>query len=79
MARQSGSAKDEDGLPLGTLKKDGDTDYVTYTGQTAESFEATVKFSFTPRVKNGSEHGSPTYRVMLLAKYLGNGTVNGQS
>lgn len=74
-----GSAKDEDGLPLGTLKQDGDTDYVTYTGQTAESFEATVKFSFTPRVKNGSEHGSPTYRVMLLAKYLGNDTVNGQS
>ena len=74
-----GSAKDEDGLPLGTLKKDGDTDYVTYTGQTAESFEATVKFSFTPRVKNGSEHGSPTYRVMLLAKYLGNDEVNGVS
>lgn len=71
--------KDEDGLPLGTLKKDGDTEYVTYTGQTAESFEATVKFSFTPTVKNGSEHGSPTYRVMLLAKYLGNDTVNGQS
>lgn len=71
--------KDEDGLPLGTLKKDGDTDYVTYTGQTAESFEATVKFSFTPRVKNGSEHGSPTYRVMLLAKYLGNDEVNGVS
>ena len=74
-----GSAKVEDGLPLGTLKKDGDTDYVTYTGQTAESFEATVKFSFTPRVKNGSEHGSPTYRVMLLAKYLGNDEVNGVS
>lgn len=74
------NGKDEDGLPLGTLKKDGDTDYVTYTGQTAESFEATVKFSFTPRVKsNSSEHGSPTYRVMLLAKYLGNDTVNGQS
>ena len=71
--------KDEDGLPLGTLKKDGDTDYVTYTGQTAESFEATVKFSFTPRVKNGSEHGNPTYRVMLLAKYLGNDEVNGVS
>lgn len=71
--------QDEDGLPLGTLKQDGDTDYVTYTGQTAESFEATVKFSFTPTVKNGSEHGSPTYRVMLLAKYLGNDTVNGQS
>lgn len=75
-----GSAKDEDGLPLGTLNKDGSTDYVTYTGQTAESFEATVKFSFTPGVKSdSSEHGSPTYRVMLLAKYLGNDTVNGQS
>lgn len=74
-----GSAKDEDGLPLGTLKKDGSTEYVTYTGQTAESFEATVKFSFTPTVKNGSEHGSPTYRVMLLAKYLGNDEVNGVS
>lgn len=75
-----GSAKDEDGLPLGTMKKDGDTDYVTYTGQTAESFEATVKFSFTPKVKSdSSEHGSPTYRVMLLAKYLGNDEVNGVS
>uniref|UniRef100_UPI00402538F2 prepilin-type N-terminal cleavage/methylation domain-containing protein n=1 Tax=Gemmiger formicilis TaxID=745368 RepID=UPI00402538F2 len=74
------SGKDEDGLPLGTLKKDGDTDYVTYTGQTAESFEATVKFSFTPKVKSdSSEHGSPTYRVMLLAKYLGNDEVNGVS
>ena len=74
------SGKDEDGLPLGTLKQDGDTDYVTYTGQTAESFEATVKFSFTPGVKsNSSEHGSPTYRVMLLAKYLGNDEVNGVS
>lgn len=73
------SGKDEDGLPLGTLNKDGDTDYVTYTGQTAESFEATVKFSFTSKVKNGSEHGSPTYRVMLLAKYLGNDEVNGVS
>ena len=72
--------KDEDGLPLGTLKQDGDTDYVTYTGQTAESFEATVKFSFTPKVKSdSSEHGSPTYRVMLLAKYLGNDEVNGVS
>lgn len=71
-----GSAKDEDGLPLGTLEKDGSTEYVTYTGQTAESFEATVKFSFTPTVKNGSEHGNPTYRVMLLAKYLGDDTVN---
>ena len=73
------SGKDEDGLPLGTLNKDGDTEYVTYTGQTAESFEATVKFRFTPKVKNGSEHGSPTYRVMLLAKYLGNDEVNGVS
>lgn len=73
------SGKDEDGLPLGTLNKDGDTEYVTYTGQTAESFEATVKFSFTLKVKNGSEHGSPTYRVMLLAKYLGNDEVNGVS
>ena len=75
-----GSGKDEDGLPLGTLKKDGDTEFVTYTGQTAESFEATVKFSFTPKVKSdSSEHGSPTYRVMLLAKYLGNDEVNGVS
>lgn len=75
-----GSAKDEDGLPLGTLEKDGSTEYVTYTGQTAESFEATVKFSFAPKVKsNSSEHGSPTYRVMLLAKYLGNDEVNGVS
>lgn len=74
------SGKDEDGLPLGTLNKDGDTEYVTYTGQTAESFEATVKFSFTPEVKSdSSEHGSPTYRVMLLAKYLGNDEVNGVS
>lgn len=73
------SGKDEDGLPLGMLNKDGSTEYVTYIGQTAESFEATVKFSFAPRVKNGSEHGSPTYRVMLLAKYLGNDEVNGVS
>lgn len=74
------NGKDEDGLPLGTLKQDGDTEYVTYTGQTAESFEATVKFSFTPKVKSdSSEHGNPTYRVMLLAKYLGNDEVNGVS
>ena len=53
---------------------------MTYTGQTAESFEATVKFCFTPKVKSdSSEHGSPTYRVMLLAKYLGNDEVNGVS
>lgn len=75
-----GSGKDEDGLPLGTLKQDGSTEFVTYTGQTAESFEATVKFSFTPKVKSdSSEHGSPTYRVMLLAKYLGNDEFNGVS
>lgn len=74
------SGKDEDGLPLGTLKQDGNTEFVTYTGQTAESFEATVKFCFTPKVKSdSSEHGSPTYRVMLLAKYLGNDKVNGVS
>lgn len=74
------NGKDEDGLPLGTLKQDGNTEFVTYTGQTAESFEATVKFSFTPKVKSdSSEHGSPTYRVMLLAKYLGNDEVNGVS
>ena len=74
------NGKDEDGLPLGTLKQDGNTEFVTYTGQTAESFEATVKFSFTPKVKSDiSEHGSPTYRVMLLAKYLGNDEVNGVS
>ena len=74
------NGKDEDGLPLGTLKQDGNTEFVTYTGQTAESFEATVKFSFAPGVKsNSSEHGSPTYRVMLLAKYLGNDEVNGVS
>ena len=75
-----GSGKDEDGLPLGTLKQDGNTEFVTYTGQTAESFEATVKFSFTPKVKSdSSEHGNPTYRVMLLAKYLGNDEINGVS
>lgn len=74
------SGKDEDGLPLGKLNKDGNTEFVTYTGQTAESFEATVKFSFTPGVKSdSSEHGSPTYRIMLLAKYLGNDEVNGVS
>ena len=74
------NGKDEDGLPLGTLKQDGSTEFVTYTGQTAESFKATVKFSFTPKVKSdSSEHGSPTYRVMLLAKYLGNDEVNGVS
>lgn len=78
--RRDNPNSDKDGLPLGTLNKDGSTEFVTYTGQTAESFEAAVKFSFTPRVENGSsEHGSPTYRVMLLAKYLGNDEVNGVS
>ena len=39
-----------------------------------------MKFCFTPKVKSdSSEHGSPTYRVMLLAKYLGNDEVNGVS
>lgn len=78
--RRDNPSSDKDGLPLGTLEKDGNTEFVTYTGQTAESFEATVKFSFTPEVKSdSSEHGSPTYRVMLLAKYLGNDEVNGVS
>lgn len=78
--RRDNPSSDKDGLPLGTLNKDGNTEFVTYTGQTAESFEATVKFSFTPKVENGSsEHGNPTYRVMLLAKYLGNDEVNGVS
>lgn len=57
-----GSGKDEDGLPLGKLNKDGDTEFVTYTGQTAESFEATVKFSFTPgsRATAASTAARPT-------------------
>lgn len=56
------SGKDEDGLPLGKLNKDGDTEFVTYTGQTAESFEATVKFSFTPgsRATAASTAARPT-------------------
>ncbi|WP_288692828.1 type II secretion system protein [uncultured Gemmiger sp.] len=74
-----GSAKDEDGLPAGTLSKAaGTAEYVTWTGQSAENFTATVTFGFTPTSADPT-HGNPTYRVMLLAKYLGNDTVNGQS
>ena len=71
--------KNEDGLPAGTLTKaENATEYVTCTGQSAENFTATVTFGFTPTLADPT-HGSPTYRVMLLAKYLGNDTVNGQS
>lgn len=71
--------KNEDGLPAGTLTKaENATEYVTCTGQSAENFTATVTFGFTPTSADPT-HGSPTYRVMLLAKYLGNDTVNGQS
>ena len=71
--------KNEDGLPVGTLSKaENATEYVTCTGQSAENFTATVTFGFTPTLADPT-HGSPTYRVMLLAKYLGNDTVNGQS
>ena len=71
--------KNEDGLPAGTLSKaENATEYVTCTGQSAENFTATVTFGFTPTLADPT-HGSPTYRVMLLAKYLGNDTVNGQS
>ena len=51
---------------------------MTCTGQSAENFTATVTFGFTPTSADPT-HGNPTYRVMLLAKYLGNDTVNGQS
>ena len=71
--------KNEDGLPVGTLSKaENAAEYVTCTGQSAENFTATVTFGFTPTLADPT-HGSPTYRVMLLAKYLGNDTVNGQS
>lgn len=71
--------KNEDGLPAGTLTKaENATEYVTCTGQSAENFTATVTFGFTPTLADPT-HGSPTYRVMLLAKYLGNDTVNEQS
>lgn len=71
--------KNEDGLPAGTLSKaENATEYVTCTGQSAENFTATVTFGFTPTSADPT-HGNPTYRVMLLAKYLGDDTVNGQS
>lgn len=71
--------RNEDGLPVGTLSKaENATEYVTCTGQSAENFTATVTFGFTPTLADPT-HGSPTYRVMLLAKYLGNDTVNGRS
>lgn len=71
--------KNEDGLPAGTLSKAaGTAEYVTCTGQSAENFTATVTFGFTPTSADPT-HGNPTYRVMLLAKYLGDDTVNGQS
>lgn len=71
--------KNEDGLPAGTLTKaENATEYVTCTGQSAENFTATVTFGFTPTSADPT-HGNPTYRVMLLAKYLGNDTVNGRS
>lgn len=71
--------KNEDGLPVGMLSKaENAKEYVTYSGQSAENFAATVTFGFTPTSADPT-HGNPTYRVMLLAKYLGNDTVNGQS
>lgn len=71
--------KNEDGLPAGTLSKaENAKEYVTYSGQSAENFAATVTFGFTPTSADPT-HGSPTYRVMLLAKYLGNDMVNGQT
>lgn len=71
--------KNEDGLPAGTLSKAaGTAEYVTCTGQSAENFTATVTFGFTPTSADPT-HGNPTYRVMLLAKYLGNDEVNGVS
>ena len=75
----SGVKRNEDGLPTGTLSKaESATEYVTCTGQSAENFTATVTFGFTPTSADPT-HGNPTYRVMLMAKYLGDDTVNGQS
>lgn len=71
--------KNEDGLPVGMLSKaENAKEYVTYSGQSAENFAATVTFGFTPTSADPT-HGNPTYRVMLLAKYLGNDEVNGVS
>lgn len=71
--------RNEDGLPVGALSKaESAKEYVTYSGQSAENFAATVTFGFTPTPADPT-HGNPTYRVMLLAKYLGDDTVNGQS
>lgn len=71
--------KNEDGLPVGMLSKaENAKEYVTYSGQSAENFAATVTFGFTSTSADPT-HGNPTYRVMLLAKYLGDDTVNGQS
>lgn len=74
----TGTKTNEDGLPVGTLSKENAKEYVTYSGQSAENFAATVTFGFTPTSADPT-HGNPTYRVMLLAKYLGDDTVNGQS
>ena len=75
----TGTKTNEDGLPVGMLSKaENAKEYVTYSGQSAENFAATVTFGFTPTLADPT-HGNPTYRVMLLAKYLGNDTVNGQS
>ncbi|WP_337540927.1 type II secretion system protein [Gemmiger formicilis] len=75
----TGTKTNEDGLPAGTLSKaENAKEYVTYSGQSAENFAATVTFGFTPTLADPT-HGNPTYRVMLLAKYLGDDTVNGQS
>lgn len=75
----TGTKTNEDGLPVGMLSKaENAKEYVTYSGQSAENFAATVTFGFTPTLADPT-HGNPTYRVMLLAKYLGNDMVNGQS
>lgn len=75
----TGTKTNEDGLPVGMLSKaENAKEYVTYSGQSAENFAATVTFGFTPTLADPT-HGNPTYRVMLLAKYLGNDEVNGVS